>query len=262
MIRFKVILPSFLKTVNTFSLNELKSSKFQMGLIYLSFNGSSRFCSLPSRTDTPKKTPLESAEDLDLSSYGSTLLPSYNFAAYADKSVVLQEFIKMGVELYKLEKDPKIGEFLLQLDFEKNVKPYLVFLTDNGVPPEQLGTFITKNPYIFKEDLNDLEVRLNYLKSKKFSPEMISNIITKNPMWLIIPVKAIDKRLGYLQQTFNLKGDQVREMITKAPQLMTISKKKIMVNTYLLKEEMGLDKHSLKKLVIQMPALLKKGKNW
>lgn len=58
------------------------------------------------------------------------------------------------------------------------------FLHDLGVPSDELGAFITKNPWIFKEDLDDLQVRVNYLQSKKFSAEMIARIVRRNPCWL------------------------------------------------------------------------------
>lgn len=59
------------------------------------------------------------------------------------------------------------------------------FLHDLGVPSDELGHFITINPWIFKEDLDDLQVRVNYLQSKKFSSDMITRIVRKNPRWLV-----------------------------------------------------------------------------
>ena len=58
------------------------------------------------------------------------------------------------------------------------------FLHDLGVPSDELGSFITRNPWIFKEDLDDLQVRVNYLQSKKFSAEMIARVVRRNPWWL------------------------------------------------------------------------------
>lgn len=58
------------------------------------------------------------------------------------------------------------------------------FLHDLGVPSEELGAFITRNPWIFKADLDDLQVRVSYLQSKKFSAEMIARVVRRNPRWL------------------------------------------------------------------------------
>lgn len=51
--------------------------------------------------------------------------PSYNLAAYVNKSPMLQELVKLGVNLYKLEKTKGVPEFLLRLNFEENVKGHL-----------------------------------------------------------------------------------------------------------------------------------------
>ncbi|KAK6623172.1 hypothetical protein RUM43_009024 [Polyplax serrata] len=217
--------------------------------------GNRCLCSVVPSTPVDK-SPLDVDENLDLSSYGTPALPSFNFAAYADKSELLQELIKLGVELYKIERNPDEAQFLAGLDYQKNVKPHLMFLYDNGVPADKLGAFVTKNPFIFKEDLLDLDVRLNYLKSKKFTTDMISTIITKYPRWLSFPVQHIDKQLGYLQQTFNLKGDHIRQMVTQLPRLVAAPKRRIMVNSFVLREEMMLDEHSLKKMITRVPSLL------
>jgi mTERF domain-containing protein len=58
------------------------------------------------------------------------------------------------------------------------------FLHDLGVPSDELGAFITRNPWIFKDDLDDLQVRVNYLQSKKFSAEMVARVVRRNPRWL------------------------------------------------------------------------------
>lgn len=207
-----------------------------------------------------KQSALDTVKDLDLTSYGSIVLPSFNFAAYADKSPLLQELIKIGVNLHKIENIKGAGELLIKLDFKKNVQPYLSFLQANGVHEDNIGNFITKNPFIFKEDIEDLKVRINYLTSKKFDKNMISKIISHNPLWLNIPVKVIDRRLGYIQETFNLKGDDVRKIITEAPSLATIPKKRIMVNTHLLREEMGLENRQLRSVIKQVPSVLRRGK--
>ena len=61
---------------------------------------------------------------------------------------------------------------------------YFSFLNDHGVPIDSLGLYFTKNPFIFKENIDDLCVRINYLQSKQFTPEMIGTVILKDPHWL------------------------------------------------------------------------------
>lgn len=134
-------------------------------------------------TRPEKRSTLEECVE-DISHIAPYLKPTFNFAAYVNKSETLQELLKLGVNLYKLEKDIDVPPFILSLKFEENIKPYVIFLYDLGLNEEDIGELITKNPFIFKEDLDDLMVRINYLKTKKFDNAMIQRIVSKNPYWL------------------------------------------------------------------------------
>ena len=59
------------------------------------------------------------------------------------------------------------------------------FLHDLGVAADDLGQWLTVNPYIFKENLDNLQNRINYLESMKFSGEQIARVVSKNPYWLL-----------------------------------------------------------------------------
>nr|CAD7427440.1 unnamed protein product [Timema monikensis] len=144
--------------------------------------------------------------DDDISNVAPLFSPTFNFAAYINKSKTLQELVKLGVDLHQLEKKKGIPQFIFKLDFDRDMKEYIRFLHDHGVPPDQLGIFFTRNPLIFKEDLENLQVRINYLLSKRFSSDNISRIITKNPHWLSFSTRRIDRRLGHFQKSFSLKG--------------------------------------------------------
>lgn len=134
--------------------------------------------------DNEPRSLLEPLEE-DISYYGQ-VNPTFNFAQYVNKSEALKNLIKLGVNLHKIEKHQKCAQALLKLDFERDIKSRLLFLNDY-VSPDDLGDFITKNPMILREDLDDMQVRINYLTSKKFDKEMIERIITKNPFWLMFP---------------------------------------------------------------------------
>jgi hypothetical protein len=82
-----------------------------------------------------------------------------------------------------------------------------------------LGFFITKNPLIFKEHFDDLKVRINYLRAKRFTKEMIACIITKAPKFLSYETKFIDSKLGFLQKEYELSGDQIRLVVVRYPRI-------------------------------------------
>ena len=121
---------------------------------------------------------------------------AYNLAYYVNENVILQKFVEMGVQIFKWDHDRSIGEFILRLDMERDVKPRLIFLHDLGVKSEDYAFFITKNPLFFKQSLDDLKVRVDYLRSKKFDADAIVKIVVGSPHWLNTSVEEIDTRLG------------------------------------------------------------------
>lgn len=181
--------------------------------------------------------------------------PSYNFAAYANDSELLRNLVDLGVNLSKLEKKRGVPEFLLKLDFERDVKKYLQFFDDLGVPAEAYGHFLTKNPLIFKESIDDLETRIYYLQSKNFNLDSIQRIVTGNPYWLSFSTKRIDRRLGWFQKNFYLTGNELREVAGKCPKLITYNLNYVKCSTFSIREEMGFGRDELKTLLVGNPVL-------
>lgn len=197
----------------------------------------------------------------DLSTLSPALRPTFNLAAYVNESYSLQQLVKLGVELYKFDSNPKIMEMILKLDFERDMKPYIRFINDCGVPVAELGTFFTKNPMIFTEHVDDLITRINYLEHKNFDKEMITTIIRKNPKWLSHSTIDIDTSLGFFQNKFYLSGDNIRNVVTKLPKLITWPKKSVNLIMFSLNEEMGFNRSERKRLLLTQPKLYTMSKN-
>ncbi|KOC62676.1 mTERF domain-containing protein 1, mitochondrial [Habropoda laboriosa] len=189
----------------------------------------------------------------DLSHIVPELGPTYNFAKYADRSNTIQQLVKLGVELYKLERDRDVIEMILSLDFDKHMKPYIQFLHDCGVSSENLGNFITKNPYIFKEDMDDLYTRIRYLKAHNYTSEMIQVILTRHPPWLSFNTREIDTRLGHFQVTFELSGHDVRCLTVHSPKLITYDMERIKYSTFAVKEEMCFNTREMRLILLNAP---------
>ncbi|KAJ8953981.1 hypothetical protein NQ314_007174 [Rhamnusium bicolor] len=196
----------------------------------------------------------------DISHVSTYLKPTFNFAAYINKSETLQELLKLGVHLYKLEKNEEIVQFILGLKFE-NIKDHILFLNDLGIETEKIGEYLTKNPLILKEDVENLKIRINYLKYKKFTDDMILRIVQANCFWLTHSTQQIDEHLGFLQNHFGLSGNEVRLIATKSPKLITYPISKVKLNTFVLKEEMGFTQEELKKIILHKPSILMKGQH-
>jgi len=108
---------------------------------------------------------------------------------------------------------------------------------------------------IFKEPLDDLDTRINYLESKNFTTPMIQRIISTNPYWLNFKTRGIDYRLGHFQKDFKLNGTDVRALATKQARLITYNMKHIEANTFALREEMGFDERELRHLLLTKPRI-------
>lgn len=128
------------------------------------------------------KHGLESTSE-DLSTVTPYYPQTYNLAAYVNNSEFLQNLVHLNVNLSKLEKKPNVVEKILKLNFNE-IKKHILFIND-FVNEEKLGSYLTKNPLILCESLQDLEVRIHYLQSKHFSQHQISRIIEHNPFWLM-----------------------------------------------------------------------------
>ncbi|XP_012538097.1 transcription termination factor 3, mitochondrial [Monomorium pharaonis] len=198
--------------------------------------------------------PLDTCTE-DLSDIGPPLTPTFSFAKYANKSRTIQELVKLGVSLYKFEAKEGMVQYILNLDFEQNVKPYIRFLHDCGVPADYLGEFVTKNPDIFKQDMDDLHTRIRYLRAHNFSMSMIQTILCKNPNWLLFSTKDIDNRLSYFQSNFKLNGNEVRILTVKAPKVVTYKMVHLLGNTFSIKEEMGFEQKQVKRILLTMPRI-------
>ncbi|XP_046685781.1 transcription termination factor 3, mitochondrial-like [Homalodisca vitripennis] len=135
------------------------------------------------------------------------------------------------------------------------MKLHLRFLHDIGLPAEEFGKFITKNPFIFKQQLDDLQVRVNYLEAKKFTTDAITRIVTANPVWLNFSTIEIDKRLGFFQRTFILSGDEVRQLVVLRPRIITYDLGRITVSLYAVKGDMGFNEEEAKALLLKKPKL-------
>ena len=132
---------------------------------------------------------------------------AYNLAAYVSSSETLSNLVKLGADLHTLEKKPQVGNMLMRLNFERDVQPVLVFLHDIGIADDHIGKVLTKFPQIFKEDLDNLQIRVNYFESKRFSKTAIAAILTRHPSLLHLSTKEVDLQLGVLQKDFMLKGN-------------------------------------------------------
>ena len=81
----------------------------------------------------------------------------YHLAPLVNQSEVLTKLVKLGVDLSEIEKK-RLANQVVKMDFKKDVKPYLLFLHDIGVPSDEMGKILTKAPSLLQEDIETLKV--------------------------------------------------------------------------------------------------------
>lgn len=239
------------------SLDELKS-------IIQPHKTSSKNLISPGTDLPPSSTELSAGEQtghLTLTSglsKSNSLISTFNLASLVENATpdsIVRRFLDMGVNLHNIERRKGLAKYVLGLNFEEGVQPHLWWLRDQQIPASELGRWVTKNPLIFKVDLDDLQVRVNYLEAKKFTKPQIQRILLENPFWLMFSTRRIDRRLGFFQQEFKLQGNDVRFLATKQPSLITYNMEHIRKSTFVIREEMGFEPEEVTRLLLNKPRL-------
>ncbi|XP_009322684.1 PREDICTED: transcription termination factor 3, mitochondrial isoform X2 [Pygoscelis adeliae] len=174
--------------------------------------------------DIPSSSALEEiSEEEAVQIIAEPLLPlrSSTLRDYVDHSETLAKLVDLGVDLSQVEKRQKAGQLLLTLDFEKDIRKILLFLKDVGVEDNQLGPFLTKNPYILAEDVEALETRVAYLKSKKFGKAEIAQMVSRAPYLLLFSVERLDNRLGFFKNELGFSVKKTKDLVIRLPRLLT-----------------------------------------
>ncbi|XP_042887372.1 transcription termination factor 3, mitochondrial-like [Penaeus japonicus] len=196
---------------------------------------------------------LKDPSEIDLLS--PELRPTFNLASYLNISTTLQEMVKLGVDISRWEKRKGISSYILKLEFQRDMKQHIMFLHHQGVKPEDLGRWLTLNPLIFREKIEDLQSRINYLEAVKFNKDEIARLVSRNPHWLLFSTVRIDNRLGFFQRMCDLSRDEVRAVAVKEPRLITHNLHHVKRTSFAVSEEMGFSKDEMKCLILSSPKL-------
>nr|XP_046273474.1 transcription termination factor 3, mitochondrial isoform X2 [Scatophagus argus] len=209
--------------------------------------------------DAPEFSALEEISDEEAVSISvpSAIPPaSTSLRDYVDQSETLSKLVQLGVNLWKLEQRPNVGSMLLRLNFNTDVAPRLLFLKEIGVQDSCFGYIITRNPFILTESLENLQARVNYLKSKKFSSETVASMVSRAPYLLNFSVKRLDNRLGFYQQQLKLSASNTRNIVARLPRLLCGSLEPIKENLKVCEIELGFKENEIQHIVNAVPKVL------
>ncbi|XP_057684068.1 transcription termination factor 3, mitochondrial isoform X2 [Corythoichthys intestinalis] len=180
---------------------------------------------------------------------------------YVDHSETLTKLVQLGVNLWKLEQRPNVGSMLLRLHFDTDVAPRLLFLKTIGVDDSRLGFIITQNPFFLTEDLENLQARVNYLKSKKFTNENVASMVSRAPYLLNFSVKRLDNRLGFYQKQLGLNAANTRNLAARLPRLLCGSLEPVKENLKVCEIELGFKTNEIQHIVLTVPKILTTNKH-
>jgi len=205
-------------------------------------------------------SPTQMVDKVELQENTAVLNPTFTLAGVIDECPTLQRLVDLGVNLSKWESrngndSLETAALAMSLDFGKDIAPRLRFLVDHGVKPSNLGHLLTENPDLFKVQLDDMKVRVEYLTWRKFSVKSIAAILNSCPQWLNYSVADVDRRLGYFQRAFGLTGQQVRRLTLASPDLIVWDGVNMSVERvrHLLTNDLEFGEHDAKETLLRAP---------
>ncbi|KAH9508349.1 Transcription termination factor 3, mitochondrial [Bulinus truncatus] len=205
-----------------------------------------------------KVTTYRSADELTLPELSRR---SFSLVPYVKRSLTLQKLVMLGVDLDKVQRVREIPELLMKSNFNKDIWPLLQFLLHIKIPVDCLGKIFTKNPLLFKESVDNLELRVGYLVHKKFKLDDIAAMAVKCSVFLLMDVHKLDEKLGFLQNTFHLTGEEVRHVALTYPKILPWRHELIADVRFHIKESIGFNDSELKQIMLKEPSLYMNNKS-
>ena len=210
----------------------------------------------PDLRDLYSDEAIHQSLETHISEMSPTLRPfTFDLAYLINESATLKRFVEMGVDVYRWNQPIDKGKYALTLEFERDCLQHLVFLNELGIKNKQLAEFLTYNPWIFKESLEDLRVRINYLSSKGFSSDDLRDICTRAPYLLNLSTKMLESKLNWFQRKFHLSAIQSKEFVLQAPKLMTLPLKGISNTYFNMNKQLGFGHDELHQIFHLYPKL-------
>lgn len=207
------------------------------------------------KADQTDITKAENAPAYAPDRQGKTVFPKlYSFAPLVNHSETLSSLVRLGVDLTAIEKKG-LANKIVKMDFKKYIKPHVFVLHELGVPDEDLGKILSKDPQLFLEDAQNVKVRIQYLKSKKFKREEICNMVCSNSLFLRMTSERIDTKLGIYQKLFQLTGSELRRAIIHCPKSLTYHPDTVKIAKLKLVNLMGFSELQVKQMFILDPKL-------
>lgn len=149
--------------------------------------------------------------------------PTFNITSLVNQSSTLKKLVDLGVDLFHLEQNRDIAEYIIRLDFDQHIKDHIFFLHHYGFPDDKLGSFITKNPLIFQEAIKNLQTRLRFLKDYGFTHDQILKILISHPVFINYGVTSIQQLFDFLRGEYHLYKSNIPHVVSTYPRMISLS---------------------------------------
>lgn len=180
---------------------------------------------------------------------------TFDLAYLINESETLKRFVEMGVDVYRWNNPNEKGKYILTLNFERDCMAHLIFLNDLGLKKKKLGEFLGYNPWIFKETIDDLQVRVKYLKSLDFDDEQIRDVCSRAPFLLNLSTKTLDAKFQWFRRKFQLDQSQSKEFVVLAPKLLTLPLKGISNTYFNMNQQLDFSREEMKEIFRVYPKI-------
>uniref|UniRef100_A0A915LIN9 Uncharacterized protein n=1 Tax=Meloidogyne javanica TaxID=6303 RepID=A0A915LIN9_MELJA len=159
---------------------------------------------------------------------------SHSIAQYANFSQTVQMLVDMGVDLFEsTQNDPRLGQALVRLDWERDVKPKIYWLHKSvGFSPDDLANYLSRNPYFLlqkQEHLNNRDIGL------------MIQLKGLMPVWIAFGIGQISGTVRSLNAQCGFSQKDLRLMLVADPRLFLCDIRRMLVSynylAYIMKIE-------------------------
>jgi len=156
---------------------------------------------------------------------GATL----NLAALVNERTSLTRLVAFGVDLHRAARVPGAANLLAGCDWARDVEPILEWLAHRGFSAEGSARVLSIFPKIIAMKLDRMDQLLAYLEEKRFTAELVVRMIEGQPTILSLSAVEMDTRLGQVQQLFDFRAADVRDVVAYAPKCLTLPLKALRI---------------------------------
>ncbi|PAV84621.1 hypothetical protein WR25_00718 [Diploscapter pachys] len=187
----------------------------------------------------------------------STLPPTYSrhIFNYANHSPILRLLVDLKVDLFQVCMDnPRLAKFLLKLQLPE-VQEKVNYLMELGFSQDELGSYLTRNPYYLLQDLDVMKGRVKYLVNKQFKKDEIHKVIKEFRYWINTDEKTLDARIGFIQHHLRINRHLARIIVVKEPRVIMFGIGPMYRLVNLLTKELNFTRDQLRAMIVKDPRI-------